>query len=127
MIVVDSTGWVEYFVDGELADAYADFVGDPSSIVTPTIVLYEVYKIVRREEGDGNALVAAAQLMKTEVVPLTPFLALSAAERSLEHNLAFADASVYATAIAFGAELVTSDADLDGLDGVLYIPHPGRR
>ena len=127
MIVVDSTGWVEYFIDGDLAAAYAELILDQDAVVTPATVVYEVYKIVKREEGAEKAVVALAQLMKTDVVPLTPFLALTAAELSLQHGLAFADATVYATAVAFGAELVTSDADLEGLAGVRYIPQRRRR
>lgn len=44
MLLVDSSGWLEYFTDGPLALEYSKYLKDPTKIVTPTIVLYEVYK-----------------------------------------------------------------------------------
>ena len=54
---------------------------------------------------------------------VTQDLALSAADLSLEHGLAMADAFVLATARQFRAELVTSDRDFEGIDGVIYLPN----
>jgi len=69
-------------------------------------------------------MIAVAKLMATQLVELDESLALSAAEVSLEHGLAMADAIVYATALREDAELVTSDADLAGLENVIYLPKP---
>jgi hypothetical protein len=44
ILIVDSSGWIEFFIDGPLADTYAKYLKEPSKILTPTIVLYEVYK-----------------------------------------------------------------------------------
>lgn len=88
--------------------------------MTPSIVLYEVYKILKRDESEEDALTAAAQMMKTYVVPLTETLALEAADLSLEHRLAMADAIVYATGRSQRAEIVTTDADLGRLPGVVF-------
>lgn len=56
-------------------------------------------------------------MQKTRLVPLSESLALAAADVSLEFRLALADSIVYATARAEGAELVTSNGDLQGLPG----------
>jgi predicted nucleic acid-binding protein len=88
--------------------------------VTPSVVIYEVYKVLKRDESEEDALRAAAQMMKTNVVPLTETLALEAADLSLEHGLAMADAIVYATGRDQGAEVVTTDADLGRLPGVVF-------
>jgi predicted nucleic acid-binding protein len=40
---------------------------------------------------------------------------------ALRHGLAMADAIVYATAQDHGAQLVTGDADLKDLPGVVYV------
>jgi predicted nucleic acid-binding protein len=88
--------------------------------VTPSVVLYEVYKILKRDESEEDALKAVAQMMKTNVVPLTETLALEAVDLSLEHGLAMADAIVYATGRNQGAEIVTTDADLGRLEGVAF-------
>lgn len=126
MILVDSSGWIEFFTDGVNAPKYGSYLEKTSTVVTPTIVLYEVYKLVKRERTEEEALLAAAQIQKTRVIPLSDSLALVAADVSLEFRLAMADSIVYATARTEGAELVTSDADLRGLPGVTFLPKGGR-
>jgi predicted nucleic acid-binding protein len=120
--LVDSSGWLEFFTDGPLAEQYASHLADLSQILTPTIVVYEVYKRVKRERGEEAALVAAAQLKKTRVVFLTEAIALKAADLSLEHHLAMADAIVYATGRLHEVIVITSDGDFESLPGVIYFP-----
>ncbi|MGH8596021.1 MAG: PIN domain-containing protein [Gammaproteobacteria bacterium] len=48
-------------------------------------------------------------------------MALLAADVSLRHGLAMADAIVYATAKDHEVDLVTGDADLKDLPGVVYV------
>jgi toxin FitB len=126
--VVDSSGWLEFFADGPLAASYAAHLADLAQVLTPVIVLYEVYRWLKRERGDEEALIAAAQIAKTQVVPVTITLALTAADLGLEHGLPMADSLVYATAVSVGAELITSDVDFASLPGVVYLakPKPGR-
>lgn len=126
MILVDSSGWIEFFTGGGSAAKYGSYLEKTSNVVTPTIVLYEVYKLVKRERTEEEALLAAAQMQKTRLVPLSDSLALAAADVSLEFRLAMADSIVYATARAEEAELVTSDGDLRGLPGVTFLPKPGK-
>lgn len=123
MTVVDSSGWLEFFTDGPLADRYSGYLADDGleKLLTPSVVLFEVYKWVKRQRTEEEALVVAAQMGKTEVVALTTTVALTAADLGLEHGLAMADSIVYATAQLNGAELVTSDADFEGLPHVAYL------
>ena len=107
-------------MDGPLAGTYSRHVKHPSDVLTPTLVLYEVYKVVKRQRSEEEALLAAAQMGKTQLVPLTDTIALTAADASLTYHLAMADAVVYATALIHKATLVTSDADLAALPGVTY-------
>ena len=123
MKVIDSSGWIEFFANGPLAETYAGLL-QVEEILTPTVVMYEVYKIIRREFSEDAGLLAVAKLKATQLVDLDESLALSAAEISLEHGLAMAGAIVYATACREGAELVTSDSDLANLPGVTYLPKP---
>ena len=118
---VDSSGWIEFFAGGPLANRYAVYLKDPSQIITPTVVVYEVYKKIRRERGEVAALIAAGQLNATQVIPLTEPIARMAADLSLRHGLAMADAMVYATSRDQDAQLITSDADLKGLPAVVYL------
>jgi toxin FitB len=119
--VIDSSGWLEFFTDGPLAASYGEHLADLAEILTPAIVLYEVYKWIKRERTEEEALIAAAQIEKTRVVPVTNALALTAADLSLERRLAMADALVYATAVLHDAELITSDADFAALPGVTFL------
>ena len=120
-ILMDSSGWVEFFTGGPLADRYATYLIPQQEVVTPTIVLYEVYKKIKRERGEETAVLFAGRLNATQVIPLTESIALLAADLSLQHGLAMADAVVYATARDQGAQLVTGDADLKDLPGVVYL------
>jgi predicted nucleic acid-binding protein len=121
LILVDSFGWIEYLVDGQLASRYEEYLTEAAQLVTPTIVLYEVYKKLRRERKEEEALLVVAQMMKSKVVPLTEDLALSAAEISLNYSLPMADAIVYATAIREGCPVATSDPHFKELRDVIYI------
>jgi predicted nucleic acid-binding protein len=119
--LVDSSGWIEFFAEGPLADRYAPYLRTPAQLVTPTIVLYEVYKRLKQERGEDLALFATEQIRATQIIPLTESLALLAADVSLEYGLAMADAVVYATARDQDARLVTSDADFKTLPAVEYV------
>jgi len=120
-VLLDSSGWIEFFTGGPLADRYAAYLVPRYQLITPTIVLYEVYKKIKRERGEETALLLAGRLNATQVIPLTESIAFLAADLSLRHGLAMADAIVYATAKDQEAELVTGDADLKDLPGVVYL------
>jgi predicted nucleic acid-binding protein len=119
--LVDSSGWISFFTNGPSAGRFEPFLRKPSEVVTPSIVLYEVYKIIKRERTEEDALRAVGQMLKTRIIPLTDTLALEAADVSLEHGLPMVDSIVYATALANDAELVTGDADFAKLPGVTLI------
>ncbi len=121
MKLVDSSGWIELLSDGPLADAYQAHLADPSELLIPTIVMYEVYRWTKRVRGEDSALLVVASMEKGKLVPLSPSLALGAADLGLEHRLAMADAVVYATALVHAAELITSDVDFAELPGVIYL------
>lgn len=123
MILVDSYGWIEYFGDGPLAGKYASYIEDvrEENTIIPAIVVYEVYKKIRRDRGEEKALEAYAQLLRAKVIPVDASLALEAADLSLELGLGMADALVYATAKREGAKLVTSDEHFKGFENVEFI------
>lgn len=119
MIVIDSSGWIEFFADGPHAEEFAARLRNPASVLTSTIAIYEVYKWIKRERSEEAALQAVAAMKKTRVVELTEELALTAADLSLSHNLAMADSMMLAVARANGAQLATTDSGFDGIDGVI--------
>lgn len=123
-VLVDSYGWIEYFGEGPLADKYARYIekANISSYITPSVVLYEVYKKIRREKTEDKALEAYAYIVSyTKIIPLDEKTALDAAEKSLEFGLGMADAIITATADNNNAKIVTSDKHLKELDDVAYI------
>ncbi len=89
--------------------------------MTSTVVLYEVYKKIKKHKGEEEALLAVAALSQTTVIPIDQTISLEAADFSLEHDLHFSDALVYATARHFKAKLYTSDDDLKSLKDVCFI------
>lgn len=125
MIALDSSGWIEVFTAGPRAAAFRKWTDEAHVIVVPTVVMYEVYKVIRRRRSEMEAVVAAARLRECHLVPLDDRIALEAADLSLQHGLAMADAVVYATALIHDAPLITADADLKDLPGVEYIASGG--
>ena len=122
MIIVDSCGWLEWFTDGKLADSYKKYLVDQDNILMPAIILYEVYKILKREVGEEKALLAAGYMKNLPVIPLDETLALAAADVALRESLAMADAMIVAAARLNNCKIITSDADLKDQTGVEYIP-----
>ena len=121
MFLVDSSGWIEFFTAGPLAKEYSKYLKDITKVVTPTIVLYEVYKKIKRERAEEDALSAVSLINKTSVIPLSESIALLAADLSLKYSLPMADAIVYATAIEEKSKVITSDAHFKGLDDAVII------
>ncbi len=121
MLLVDSSGWTEFFTDGPLVAEYSKYLKDLTRLVTPTIVLYEVYKKIKRERTEEDALFAVSLINRTSVIPLSESLALLAADLSLKHSLPMADAIVYATALEKNCKVVTSDTHFKGLDRVVLV------
>jgi predicted nucleic acid-binding protein len=123
LYVVDSSGWVEYLGNGPKADAFATYLENPETLLLPSIIVYEVYKKMLREQTMMLAerfLSAAFNFQEREII-LDISLAASAAKTSLRSNLPMADAIIYAAAQAHGAELITSDAHFAGLPGVTVL------
>jgi predicted nucleic acid-binding protein len=117
--LIDSSGWLEYLTQDLDAAKFAPYIESASPTVVPTMVLYEVVKILMRERGQVAADRFISEALRHVVVPLDEGLALAAAHISNEHKLAMADAIIYATAQDHQAQLVTGDAAFRGLPGVI--------
>jgi len=121
LFLVDSSGWVEFIGDGPLADKFAPYFEREERLLVPAIVLYEVYKKLLSAQGSTAADRFLSAALRARVVPIDERLALLAARISLDRRLAMADAMIYATAIAAGAHLITSDAHFQGFTDVTLI------
>ena len=120
MNVVDSSAWLEYFADGPNAGAFAPPIQATAELVVPSITLFEVFKRVYQQRGEGPALQAVALMQQGAVVDLDAALALAAARVSGDGKMALADSVVLATARRYDAILWTQDSDFEGLPGVRY-------
>jgi hypothetical protein len=53
-------------------------LADQDNLLVPTVILYEVYKILKREVGEEKALLAVGYTKNLPVIPLDETLALAA-------------------------------------------------
>ncbi len=126
MNLVDSSAWLEFFAGGPNADRFTGPILATGELLVPTLALYEVFKRVRKQRGDGDALQAVAIMEQGRVIDFDRSLALAAARISMEHDLPMADSIMLATARRFQATLWTQDADFESIEGVKYFPKPAR-
>ncbi|MBA4383819.1 MAG: VapC toxin family PIN domain ribonuclease [Anaerolinea sp.] len=121
MIVIDSSGWMEFFAGSAQGMKLLPFIEKPQELVVPAITIYEVFKKILQQRDEEEALRAAGLMSAGEVVDLTRDQAIEAALISAEHKLPMADSIIYATALSHDAEVWTLDAHFKGLAGVVYL------
>jgi predicted nucleic acid-binding protein len=122
--VVDSSGWIEYLVEGPNATFFEGPLRDAENLLVPSVSILEVYRYVLRERGREDALAVAASMRHGRVLELDESLAIEAAEIGITHGLPLANSIIYASALAHEATLWTQDADFEGLEAVEYRPRP---
>ena len=125
MRVVDTSAWIEWLIGSALGKRMAPEFPAQDDCIVPTIVQLELAKWLLRETDEDRADSMIAHTQTCVVVPLDTGLALLAAELHQRHKLATADAIVYATARAQGADLLTCDAHFEGLPGIAYFRKRG--
>ena len=121
LTVVDSSGWVAYLGDGPQAEAFSVYLEREDSLVVPTIVIYEVVKKLKSTWGEAVMHRFLSHAYRGRQMELDSSLAIAAAQISIRHRLAMADAIIYATTESAGAQLVTSDTDFRDLPGVIVV------
>jgi predicted nucleic acid-binding protein len=114
--VVDSSGWLEYFVNTDRAKLFAPAIQNEDELIIPVVSIYEVFKKTFRERGENEALQIASAMQSGTVVDLDLSLALEAGRLGLP----LADSIIYATALRFGAILWTQDVHFETLPGVRF-------
>jgi predicted nucleic acid-binding protein len=124
MNAVDTSAFLEYFAGGPNAERFAAAIDDATQLIVPVLVVYEVFRKVSREHTPEKALEYISGLRRGRIVEVDTELAISAARFSAAHQLAMADAVIYATARQHDATLWTQDAHFKDLPGVRYFPKP---
>ncbi len=120
MIILDSSCWLEYFLNGKHADNFASVIEKNDEIIIPAIVLHEVFKVAIRASGEDAALAAAGALQQFPIIPVDENIAMFSAKIGQQLGLAMADSMILATAQIHHATLWTQDADFKGLASVKY-------
>ncbi len=121
MRLVDTSAWIEWLIDSKAGEAVGNALPKRDAWLVPTIVQFELAKWLTRKVGETKAEQTIAFTERCIVVRLDTRLALAAAEAGARHKLAMADAIIYATAQAYGADLLTCDGHFDGLPGVILL------
>ena len=121
MVLVDTSAWIEWLIASSTGQSVSARLPGQDDWIVPTIVQLELAKWLARELGEDRADQVIAFSLLCRIAPLDTGIALAAAELCARHRLATADAIIYATAQAHGAELLTCDAHFEGLDGVSYL------
>ncbi len=122
MKVLDSFAWFEYFSGSEAGKVVEKIVASREQLGTPASCLAE-FKRKRRREGKPWEKEVAFIEAKSAVLPLSGEIALRSGDIGELH---FADALVYATALAHNAVLVTGDSHFKGLPGVSLLQGASR-
>ncbi len=121
MRVVDTSAWLEWLSDSALGRKVGLELPSTEGWIVPTIVQYELARCLTREVSEDAADDTIAFSTECVVTSLSTRLAVQAAEIAKDHALAMADAIIYATAVAMGADLLTCDAHFAKLPRVVYI------
>lgn len=122
MRLVDTSAWIEWLIGSPAGTAVAAELPGRGRWLVPTIVQLELAKWLTRETGEDKADQVIAFTETCVVADLDTPIALSAADLCARHKLATADAIVYATALAHGADLLTCDRHFEGLPDVRLVP-----
>jgi predicted nucleic acid-binding protein len=125
MRLVDTSAWIEWLTGSPLGMTLSVELPDRAQWLVPTLVQLELAKWLTREVGEDKADLVIAFTETCVVADLDTAIALSAAELCAKHKLATADAIVYATALAHGADLLTCDRHFENLPGVRFVPKTG--
>jgi toxin FitB len=122
MNVVDSSGWIEYFLDSPRANHFAEAIEQPNQLIVPALSLFEVHRFLALRCEPVRRDACLDVMRRGTVVDITDARAIAASEAAQAHKLAMADAVMYSIAREFKAVFWTQDVDYQGLAGVNFMP-----
>ena len=120
MNVVDSSGWIEYFLDTANADNFAAAVEQTDQLIVPALSFFEVHRFLSRTVNAFQRETCLDIMRRGKVVEVTVQRAIAASVAAQKHRLAMADAMMYSIACEFNATLWTQDVDYKDLPGVSF-------
>jgi predicted nucleic acid-binding protein len=120
MRVVDTSLWIEYLVDGQLADIAGRCILPMQSCIVPAMVQFELFRWTARQPLGEQTKVMQTILTECASAIMDSIVASDAAAAAATYKLHATDAIIYATARLHDAPLFTCDAHFKGLPGVEY-------
>jgi toxin FitB len=122
MNVVDSSGWIEFFLGSVAGRAYKPAIEQTALLVVPALAIFEVHRFLSRSTDAASRDACLDVMRRGTVVDITDARAIAASEAAQKHKLAMADAVMYSIAREFKAHFWTQDSDYQGLAGVNFLP-----
>jgi len=120
MNIVDSSLWIEYFLENDIDQSIINAIKASDNLYIPVISLYEVYKKFLSIGDSEKANIAVAIMQNSAIIGINPQLAVLAAQLGKQYSLPMADSIIYATAVLWDAELYTQDKHFKNLAHVHY-------
>ena len=120
MNVVDSSGWIEYFIDTARADNFAAAIEKPALLIVPALSFFEVHRYLSRNADAGRRDQCLDVMRRGTVIELTTARAIAASNIAQKYKLAMADSVMYSIAQEFNATFWTQDVDYKDLPGVHF-------
>jgi predicted nucleic acid-binding protein len=121
MRLVDTSAFIEWLIGSQAGEVIVQLIPAREEWLVPSIIQFELAKWLSREISEDKADQIIAFTQMCHVVPLDTKIALAAVDIARTYKLAAVDAIVYATALEYGADLLTCDAHFDGLEHVVYV------
>jgi predicted nucleic acid-binding protein len=129
--IIDTYAWIEYFKASEMGKAAKEFIESESS-VTPTIVISEISRKLRKDIALGNETqegrLRRLEFIRatTRIVNLDFEIAIDAGGLSEDLNVkakswGLADSIVLCTARSLNGKVVTGDEHFRHLDDVVFV------
>lgn len=125
MNIVDSSGAIEYFTQGENAHVFTSPIRDLENLLVPNECCYDVFKRLLADLDEEAALLAVVWLSQGHEIVLNRRIALDAAQIARETKLAMADSNILPTARVHQATLWTQDVHFKVMERLMYIEKKG--
>ena len=124
MNLVDSSGWIEFFLAGANGPKFKPVIEERDVLLVPVIAVFEVHRVLSRKVSN-HAVKQCLDVMRLgRVLEITDDRAVAAAGVASSNKLAMADAMMYSLALEFGATFWTQDVDYQGLPSVHFFAKP---
>lgn len=119
-MIIDTSVLLEILLSQPLKDICLKEITGKSAAIS-SITYYEAFKKLRSKLSDGEAMEAISSLKSFPHLDLTPDVALTAADLSLQYKLGMADSLMLAHAKIQNVELLTLDNDFSSIPNVKII------